>query len=425
MNKQLTTILLLLVAITFSAQKLKLTEAATEYKNNYSQVWMMQPDQLSKNKAILLKAKDAIDESFSIQLTKPFVKPKDLTKMYYYRGMIYSDYIFMAGMDEALQNDLEAIGQEKLYDAAFGSLIKCFEMDDKNQWKNPITRKIEDLRKLSFNIAADSYNEKDFKNSLKLFERCVQMYNVLSKPDTVAMINAANAAKALMDYDIAYKYYRLCADNNFGNGSEMYQYMLISLYSMADIDRDLCLNIIDLGKSKFPGDYGMSVEEYNFWLKLGEVENANNAIQNALIANPDNIALQYNVGVLFDGLCTKHIDEKNLEKATLNFEKAVESYRNVIELDSMYENGEPYYLIGRLHVYLAQEINSVNLQLQKPDDLLSQKADSLLKSAFPILENQLKNFPISKDPLNVLKIIYAQLSMENDYARIKKMIEEL
>ena len=63
-------------------QKLQLTEAATEFRNNYNGSWVSIPDstlrslQISKNKPILLKAKNAIDESFNKQLTSPFTKPK-------------------------------------------------------------------------------------------------------------------------------------------------------------------------------------------------------------------------------------------------------------------------------------------------------------------------------------------------------------
>ena len=47
-----------------TAQKLQLTEAATEYKNNFSPMWMMQPDDLDKNKSVIIKAKKAIDECY-------------------------------------------------------------------------------------------------------------------------------------------------------------------------------------------------------------------------------------------------------------------------------------------------------------------------------------------------------------------------
>ena len=81
MKKYIVLSLFLLGAFTVKAQKLQLTEAATEYKNNFSSAWMMQPDQLDKNKAILKKAKSAIDESYSKQIANPILKSKDETKM--------------------------------------------------------------------------------------------------------------------------------------------------------------------------------------------------------------------------------------------------------------------------------------------------------------------------------------------------------
>ena len=68
------------------SQKLQLTEAATEFRNNYNNSWTSITDstlrllQISKNKPVLLKAKVAIDESYNKQLTTPFTKPKDLVK---------------------------------------------------------------------------------------------------------------------------------------------------------------------------------------------------------------------------------------------------------------------------------------------------------------------------------------------------------
>ena len=60
MNKSILTIIGVAALLSGKAQKLQLTEAATEYKNNFSKAWMMQPDQLESNKSVLLKAKKAI-----------------------------------------------------------------------------------------------------------------------------------------------------------------------------------------------------------------------------------------------------------------------------------------------------------------------------------------------------------------------------
>ena len=95
-------------------QKLQLTEAATEFRNNYNGSWVSIPDstlrslQISKNKPVLLKAKNAIDQSFSKQLTSPFTKPKDETKMYFYLGAVYLDLWTMSNYDDEISKQLGA-----------------------------------------------------------------------------------------------------------------------------------------------------------------------------------------------------------------------------------------------------------------------------------------------------------------------------
>ena len=125
-----------------TAQKLQLTEAATEYKNNFSQMWMMQPDNLDKNKSVIIKAKKAIDECYNKQLEVPFTKPKDEAKMYYYRGMIYLDYTMMGAMDVEIMSELKAMDEKALEDASIGSLKKCLEIDTRGDWKDQIVSKV-------------------------------------------------------------------------------------------------------------------------------------------------------------------------------------------------------------------------------------------------------------------------------------------
>ena len=76
MNKSILTIIGIVILLSGKAQKLQLTEAATEYKNNFSKAWMMQPDQLESNKSVLIKAKKAIDESYEKQIAISCAKVK-------------------------------------------------------------------------------------------------------------------------------------------------------------------------------------------------------------------------------------------------------------------------------------------------------------------------------------------------------------
>ena len=159
-------ILSILISYNFG-QKLQLTEAATEFRNNYNGSWVSIPDstlrsiQISKNKPVLLKAKKAIDESFLKQTTTPFTKSKDETKMYYYRGAIYLDYWMLSNYDADILQNVVALGEVSMNEASFGSFSKCLELDLKNQWKSDINNKINIYRNLSINNGVDCFQKKN------------------------------------------------------------------------------------------------------------------------------------------------------------------------------------------------------------------------------------------------------------------------
>ena len=406
------------------AQKLQLTEAATEYKNNFSKAWMMQPDQLESNKSVLIKAKKAIDESYAKQTESPVLKLKDETKMYYYRGMIYLDYIMMASMDEGIMKELEAMEEEQLESASFGSLKKCIELDTKNQWKSDVNRRIESLRAIMFNAGAEMFNQKNYEAAYEAFDGSVKMYDVLSKPDTLAMINAALAAENLNRFDEAYDYYKMCADNNYGKGAEMYQSMIRVLNSPKNENKDdqKILSVIEEGKNKFPNDFVLNVEEFNFWYNKGDNDKAQQALQNAIEADPSNKILHFNIGVTYDNLAKTEHEAKNHEKAFEYIEKAVTGYKSAIELDNEYVDA--YYNLGALYVNESQEIQSIanDYDGEKYEKEMKRGQETMQKG-IPYLEKVLTFTPNDKNTLSVLKIIYANMDDMENYKRIKALLE--
>ena len=424
MNKNILTAVGIAILLNGNAQKLQLTEAATEYKNNFSKAWMMQPDQLESNKSVLLKAKKAIDESFAKQTESPVLKLKDETKMYYYRGMIYLDFIMMASMDEGIMKELEAMEEDQLELASFGSLKKCIELDTKNQWKSDVNRRIESLRAMMFNAGAEMFNQKNFEAAYDAFDGSVKMYDVLSKPDTLAMINAALAAENLNRFDEAFNYYKMCADNNYGKGAEMYQSMIRVLNSPKNENKDdqKILSVIEEGKNKFPNDFVLNVEEFNFWYNKGDNEKAQQALQNAIEADPTNKILHFNIGVTYDNLAKTEHEAKNHEKAFEYIEKAVTGYKSAIELDDKYVDA--YYNLGALYVNESQEIQSIanDYDGEKYEQEMKRGQETMQKG-IPYLEKVLTFTPNDKNTLSVLKIIYANMDDMENYKRIKALLE--
>ena len=422
---------LLSIIISFNfAQKLQLTEAATEFRNNYNSSWISIPDsllratQLAKNKPILLKAKKAIDESYAKQLETPFTKPKDLTKMYFYRGVVYLDYLMMSAFDQKILNDISNNGEQNMKEATFGSFKKCLELDIKNQWKSDITNKISTYRNISINSGVDFFQKKNYQNAYGSFKIAVEMYSVLTLTDTLAMINAALSAEKMKNYDEAFNYYKMCADHNYGVGAEMYQSMIRVLNSSEVKNEEQILSVIEEGKVRFPKDYVLNIEEFNYWYSKGNNEKAQLALENAIESNPTNKILHFNIGVTYDNISNKYHDENKHDLAFNYMNKAIVGYENAIKLDSTYVDA--YYNLGAL--YYNQSITSKSVAGDysgEKYDLEMKKADNMLKKAIPLLEKVLTFSLNDKSTLRVLKSLYFNLDDMENYSRIKKQLESL
>ena len=421
-----------LIIITFigCAQKLQLTEAATVFKNDYKNSWISIPDstlrstQLSKNTPVLLKAKKAIDESYAKQLQTPFVKPKDETKMYFYRGVIYLDYWMMASYNASVFNEVSVYGEEKMNVATFGSFSKCLELDVKKQWTEDVKNKMISYRNQSINIGVDNFIKKNYENALTSFKMAVEMYNILSRTDTLAMINAALSSEKLKKTDEAFKYYKMCADNNYGKGAEMYQSMIRVLKSSEVKDEEQILNIIAEGKERYPKDYILNIEEFNYWYSKGNNEKAQLALENAIESDPTNKILHFNIGVTYDNISNKYHDENKHEVAFQYMNKAISGYKNAIKLDSTYVDA--YYNLGAL--FYNQSITYKSVAGDYSGDKYEsemKKADDMLRKAIPLLERVLTLSPNDKSTLKVLKSLYFNLDDMENYSRVKKQLESL
>ena len=251
-----------------------------------------------------------------------------------------------------------------------------------------------------------------------------EMYNVLSLTDTLAMINAALSSEKLKKTDEAFKYYKMCADNNYGKGAEMYQSMIRVLNASDSKDEDQILNIIAEGKERFPKDYILNIEEFNYWYTKGNNEKAQLALENAIESDPTNKILHFNIGVTYDNISNKYHDENKHELAFQYMNTAISGYENAIKLDSTYVDA--YYNLGAL--YYNQSITYKSVAGDYSGDKYEsemKKADDMLKKAIPLLERVLSFSPNDKSTLKVLKSLYFNLDDMENYSRIKKQLESL
>jgi len=419
------TLALLFISNIVLAQKLQLTEAATEYKNNFSPQWMMQPDNLAKNKAVLIKAKKAIDASFTKNEETKTLKSKDIAKLYYYRGMIYLDYSMMGAMDVEIMSDLKTMDEKAINEASMGSLKKCMELDTRGSYKPMIEGKINMLRSLMINSGVSMFEQQEYETALGAFAGAVELYDVLSIPDTIAMINAALAAEKSDNYSDAYKYYKMCADNNYGDGAEMYQSMIRVITADENSDDSKVLEVLEEGKKKYPKDFVLNVEEFNYWFTKGDNQKAQAALQQAVQADPNNKILRFNIGVTFDNMIKSAQENKDFEQANLFMDKSVEAYKKAIELDENYTDA--YYNLGALYYNQSIEVKRIAGEREDQSNYESEvkRADEMMTNAAPYLEKASELSPKDVSTLKVLKSIYFNIEDMDKYNIAKEKLKAL
>ena len=181
-------------------------------------------------------------------------------------------------------------------------------------------------------------------------------------------------------------------------------------------DDEKILSVIDEGKKKFPKDFVLNVEEFNFWYNKGDNDKAQQALQNAIEADPSNKILHFNIGVTYDNLAKKEHEAKNHAKAFEYIEKSVTGYKNAIELDDKYVDA--YYNLGALYVKVSRNTICCN------------DFDGKMSKRWKRSRDRFKRYSIFRkydllndvNTLSVLKIIYANMD-DIDIKRIKALLE--
>ncbi len=109
-------------------QKLETTNAAVAYKPLKSNPMWIQMDKDGSSKKKLMEAKSEIDKAYEKYSASNTLKPKDEAKMFFYKGLIYLDYMFVTAMDSTKDAELEK-NEADYEEASLGSLKKVMKLD--------------------------------------------------------------------------------------------------------------------------------------------------------------------------------------------------------------------------------------------------------------------------------------------------------
>ncbi|HPE99206.1 MAG: tetratricopeptide repeat protein [Bacteroidales bacterium] len=273
-----------------------------------------------------------------------------------------------------------------------------------------------------FNVGANHYNNKDWAEARKYFERTKQIKNTFGEKDSLATFYATNCALQMGDNETAMKYLKELINMDYQK-PEIYS-MLGNLYKDAG-DTTKMLNTIAMGRKRFPADLGLIISETNYYLGKGELAKAQDLLKVAVEKDPNNPILHFTIGSNYDRLSLDtNVAEAEKESMLAEAEKA---YLKAIELKADFFDA--YYNLGALFFNKGVEVfelaNSIPPDQFDAYEKAKTKYMEYWNKSVPYLEKASELMPDDLPTLQALKSLYARLNMPEKLKTVTDKINTL
>lgn len=339
------------------------------------------------------KAKMAIDKAST------HAKTMNDSKTWLYKGMIYYN---LASSPLPMYKDLDANAAIIAYEA----LLKAKELDIKAKNTKDINAFLQNLVNVFYSEGGQKFKDSDYQGAITDFEYAFKIAETAGAFDTIAAFNIGMAGVLSDNPEIAAEYLQKCVDVDFED-PRVYMFYNRSAKQLGDTVR--ALEILKLGREKFPNELSLLLETAQVYLEKGETQKLQVILHTAVEQDSTNANLFFLLGKTYDDSGDVITAEKYyLEASVVNPEFF-----------------EAYYNLGAIYVNKAAELqieaNDLPLDKMKEYDALIEKADINLEKALPYLEKSLELNPDDIYTINALKEAYARLKM-ND--KLEELIHE-
>jgi hypothetical protein len=375
------------------------------------------------NQGKLDKAKISID--------KAILNPKAATnaKTWFYRGNIYID--ICRSQDSFYKNlDPEALTK------AHQAFLKATELDIKNEYKIEILQRMDLVAQSYFNEGANMYNagmtalskpdsiaaQKEFYNSVNSFENAFRIYENLGRTDTTTLYYISVAAELGKQFDKAKSTLTKLIEMKYPEPA-MYT-SLANIYYKQDKNIEKALQYFALGRSFFPENLNLLLNETNVFLAEGYTEKALSNLQLAAQIDQSNPTIFFAIGAKYNEVADDTTKSQEIREQA--FSKAADAYKKSIELKPDYF--DPNYNMGALYVNKAAALmeiaNNLPLSEQIEYDRIKQSANDFLQNSLPFLEKANQLQPDNRDTLVSLKEIYTRLGMKDKLSEVDAKLKQ-
>ncbi|MGB6154016.1 MAG: tetratricopeptide repeat protein [Pricia sp.] len=362
-----------------------------------------------------------------------------------------AEYYFLLGSTNA---QLGKQGNDAALEAAVSSYQKVIEIEEesgKSKYSDDATQRLNALTADLVNSAVEDNGNQKFEEAA---DKLYLSYKISPK-DTSYLYYAASSAVNGGHYEKALKYYEELQEVGYDGSGMIYKATNVETGEVEEMDKtqrelmvksgaykdpvdekspskkaeivkntaliytqlgqdDKALEAYQSARESNPDDVNLVLNEANLYYKMGDKEKFKELMAEATAMAPDNPDLQYNIGVI------------NMEQG--NMEAAREAYKKTLEIDPGYTNAQlnlstTYVNEGNALIDEMNALGNSKADVAKYDEL-KEKKDNLFKEGATVLEEALKTNPGNQGILTQLKNIYGAMGDNDNFMRLKKMLEE-
>lgn len=353
------------------------------------------------------KAKTAIDEACVHE------KTMNDAKTWFYKGNIYLE---IANSTDEKYKDLDP----NAFNVAYEAYKKAKEFDTKNEYLIEITPRIMACAAGFYNNGVKNYNEKLFIEAAIDFKSAYDANKFMGTIDTSALYNVAVAADLGEDKEFAKETYDELIKLNYNNPS---MYVSLTDIYRAEKDSIKALEIIQIGRERFPDEFSLIISETNLFLAAGETEKALKNLKLAIEKDTMNCTIYLAVGNMYDRIVAD--TTKTYEERMEAFKESEKAYKRAIYLkpdffDAVYNLGALYFNEG---VNVLLEADTLPFGDPKYDEEKA-KGDKYLEESLPCLEKALEINSTDYNTLFSLKQIYSRTGQTEKYNEVNEKLKE-
>ncbi len=381
------------------------------------------------------------------------------------KGLLLGIEGAIAGEDEKAQAEyyllkgktyakLAKDGDNSAFDEALTALRKVGEIEEKSgkaKYSDEAQQNLQAMTADLVNSAVEDNGNQKFKEAA---DKLYTSYKI-SPQDTSYLYYAASSAVNGGHYEQALKFYEELQEVGYDGSGTVYKATNVETGEVEEMDKtqrdlmvksgsykdpqdekspskkaeivkntaliytqlgqdDKALEAYKTARESNPEDVNLILNQANLYYKMDDKEKFKELMAEATAMAPDNPDLQYNIGVI------------NMEQG--NMEAARESYKKTLEIDPGYTNAQlnlstTYVNEGNALIDDMNALGNSKADIAKYDEL-KQKKDELFTEGATVLEDALKTNPGNQGILTQLKNIYGAMGDNDNFMRLKKLLEE-